>query len=256
MNVSEIALIAGISHLEVDNDTAFNTPTTGTPIPASKMSSETLAILQEASNKLKEADKGPTKGTKRKRTGSPSTERQSTSRDRYPPESKPLYLKSKNLHRKKLSVATNIHSIKAHLKEGKFPASCNFKCTPPVSVNESFKTKWAEIVNKCKRDLTLHLVEELNSKYTMIKADIQTTYAELENITNTTQFKELKDSLTGKYKAAAATSMQRRLQPESKPKFKPRGRQRQNRQNPPNRQRQANKQLQFLIKGLNKLVRN
>ena len=90
----------------------------------------------------------------------------------------------------------------------------------------------------------------------MIKADIQTTYAELENITNTTQFKELKDSLTDKYKAAATTSMQRRLQPESKPKFKPRGRQRQNRQNPPNRQRQANKQLQFLIKGLNKLVRN
>ena len=159
------------------------------------MSSETLAILQEASNKLKEADKGPSKGIKRKRTSSPSTERQSTSRDRYPPESKPLYLKSKNLHRKKLSVATNIHSIKAHLKEGKFPVSCNFKCTPPVSVNESFKTKWAEIVNKCKRDLTLHLVEELNSKYTVIKADIQTTYAELENITSKTQFKELKDSL-------------------------------------------------------------
>ena len=111
-------------------------------------------------------------------------------------------------------------------------------------------------VNKCKRDLTLYLVEELNSKYSVIKADIQTTYAELENITNKSQFKELKDSLTEKYKAAVATSMQRRLQPESKPRFKPRGRQRQNRQNPPSRQRQTNKQLQFLIKGLNKLVRN
>ena len=139
-----------------------------------------------------------------------------------------------------MSVATNIHSIKTHPKEGKFPVSCNFKCTPPVSVNESFKTKWAEIVNKCKRDLTLHLVEELNSKYTVIKADIQTTFAELENITSKSQFKELKDSLTDKYKAAAATSMQRKLQPESKPRFKPRGRQRQNRQNPPSRQRQTN----------------
>ena len=28
MNVSESALVAGISHLEVDNDTAFNAPTT------------------------------------------------------------------------------------------------------------------------------------------------------------------------------------------------------------------------------------
>ena len=155
MNVSQSALVASISHLEVDNDTAFNTPTTGTPIPASKMSSETLAILQ-ASNKLKEADKGPSKGTKRKRTCSPSTERQSTSRDRYPPESKSLYLKSKNLHGNKLSVATNIHSSKAHLKESKYLVSCNFKCTPPVSVNESFKTKYVEIMNKCKKDVTLH----------------------------------------------------------------------------------------------------
>ena len=106
-----------------------------------------------------------------------------------------------------------------------------------------------------KRDLTLHLVEELNSKYTVIKPDIQTTFAELENI-NKSQFKELQDSLSDKYKAAAATSMQRKLQPESKPRFKPRGRQRQNRQNPPSCQRQTNKQLQFLIKGLNKLVRN
>ena len=64
MNVSECALVAGISHLEVNNDTAFNTPTNGTLNPASKMSSETLVILQEASNKLKEADKGPPKAPK------------------------------------------------------------------------------------------------------------------------------------------------------------------------------------------------
>ena len=43
-------------------------------------------ILQAASNKLKKVDKGPTKGIKRKRTRFPSSKRQSTSRDRYPPE--------------------------------------------------------------------------------------------------------------------------------------------------------------------------
>ena len=67
--------------------------------------------------------------------------------------------------------------------------------------------------------LTLHLVEELTSKYTVIKADIQTTFADLEKITSKGQFKQLKDSLTDKYKAAAGTSMQRNLQPESKPRF-------------------------------------
>ena len=196
MNASKSALVSGISHLEVDPTTAFNTPTTGTPIPMSKMSSETLAVLDEAASKLKNLENQPAKGVKRKKSGSLSGDRQSSSRDRYPPESKPLYLKNKNLHSKKLSVATNIHSIKSHLKEGKFPVSCNFKCTPPVSVNEAFKTKWAEIVNKCKRDLTLHLVDELNSKYNTIKTEIQATYAELESITNKDQFKELKDSLT------------------------------------------------------------
>ena len=48
MNASESALVSGISHLEVDPNAAFNTPTTGTPIPMSKMSSETLAVLDEA----------------------------------------------------------------------------------------------------------------------------------------------------------------------------------------------------------------
>ena len=49
MNVSESALAASINHLKVENDTAFNIPTTDTPIPAAKLSSETLAILQEGS---------------------------------------------------------------------------------------------------------------------------------------------------------------------------------------------------------------
>ena len=53
MTASESALVSSIRHLEVDPNTAFNTPTTGTPIPMSKMSSETLAVLDEAASKLK-----------------------------------------------------------------------------------------------------------------------------------------------------------------------------------------------------------
>ena len=110
----------------------------------------------------------------------------------------------------------------------------NFKCTPQVSVIEAFKTKWADIVNKCKRDLTLHLVDELNSKYNTIKTEIQATYAELESITNRDQFKELKDSLTDK--GAASTRLQKKMQPESRPKFKPKGKPQKGRQFNQNRQ--------------------
>ena len=56
--------VAILSRLEVDNDTAFNIPTTGTPTPASKMSSETLATLQEASNKLWKLKRDPPRAPK------------------------------------------------------------------------------------------------------------------------------------------------------------------------------------------------
>ena len=62
MNASESALVSGISHLEVDPNIDFNTPTTGTPIPMSKMSSETLAVLDEAASKLKNLENQPAKG--------------------------------------------------------------------------------------------------------------------------------------------------------------------------------------------------
>ena len=88
----ESALVSDISHLEVDPNTAFNTPTTGTPIPMSKMSSETLALLDEAAFKLKNFENQSAKVVKRKRSSSLSGDRQSSSRDRYPPESKPLVL--------------------------------------------------------------------------------------------------------------------------------------------------------------------
>ena len=107
---------------------------------------------------------------------------------------------AKTLYRRKLSLATNIYSIKNCLKTGNFPA---VRSTPPVSTDESFKQKWMEQISKCKRELTLICVEEMNRKYSNIKLEIQSTLAKIETHLNQEQFKEIQDSLTTKFKSAA-----------------------------------------------------
>ena len=52
MSVSDTALSAELNHLQVKSASAFNTPMSGTPIPTTTMSSETVQLLNEAANRL------------------------------------------------------------------------------------------------------------------------------------------------------------------------------------------------------------
>ena len=101
MSASDTALSANIQNLEVQDSSAFNTPTSGTPIPTTSVSSETTSLLQDVANKLKDPVSIRGKGMKRKRVMSPATS--PDSRGQYPPAAKPLYLRAKNLYRKKES---------------------------------------------------------------------------------------------------------------------------------------------------------
>ena len=161
----------------------------GTPIPTTRLSSEITALLEKVATKLKEPVSKKGEGIKCKRLQSPVTS--PFIGENYPAVTKPLYLKAKTLCRRKLNLATNIHSIQNSLKTGSFPIQCNFRSTPPVSTDESFKEKWIGCTAKCKRELTLLWVEEMNSKYSNVNLDIQSTLAEIEKHFNNEQFKEI-----------------------------------------------------------------
>ena len=174
----------------------------------------------------------------------------------YPAATKPFYLKAKTLFRWKLTLATNIHSIKNSLMSGSFPVQCNFRSSPPISSDEDFKKKWMEIISKIKRELTLLWVDELNRKYSNTKVEIQSTLADMETYLDQDQFKEISDSLTDKFKSAAPSSLQKKLKTGPQ-KQVPRSRQdkkNNNQRRPPNRNQ--DRQLKMLLNGLNKLIQS
>ena len=57
MSASETALSANMNNLEVKSTSAFNTPISGTPIPTTTLSSETLALLTEEATKALHTEK-------------------------------------------------------------------------------------------------------------------------------------------------------------------------------------------------------
>ena len=128
---------ADLNNLQMKSASAFNTPMSGTPIPTTTLSSETVELLNEAVNRLKDPATSKGKGVKRKRNLSPAAS--PDNRGNYPPATKPLYLKAKTLFRRKLTLATNIHSIKNSLMSGSFPVQCNFRSSPPISSDEDLK---------------------------------------------------------------------------------------------------------------------
>ena len=180
MSESETALSPALNDMGVNSASAFNTPASGTPIPAHTLSSETVSLLDSVAEKLLKEKKSANRPNKRKRSGSLSSDRESTSRERYPAAAKSHYFKAKNLYRKKLGTATSLHHIIQQLKEGHFTSICNFRCSLPQS-EDQFRTKWTKVVSSCKRDLTLLWVDQLNSKYTAVKTSLQAEMAELQS---------------------------------------------------------------------------
>ena len=257
MSASETGLSSALKDLDVQSGSAFNTPASGTPIPAHTLSSETVNLLDEVASRLNKERMTASRSAKRKRTSSPSTDRESSSRDRYPPAAKSHYFKAKNMYRKKLGVATSLHHVKNQLKEGNFTSICNFRCSPPQSENQDFKTKWTKIVRSCKRELTLLWVEQLNHKYSVVKTSLQAELAELQKILSTEQFSEIKNSLDSKYKDAAKTKVTKKLlskenNPPQNKRRRAQPRRKQQRSGPNRRLTEYNE----LLTGLAKLIKS
>ena len=179
------------------------TPAIGIPVPKSTLSDDTLQLLEQVSSSLDQHRDNNNQPTKRTRNESPEGDR----RGSYPKESKALYLKTESLHRKKLTLATNIHQIKKNLQNQKFPAQVNFNCNTPVNRSNVFKGKWATIAKDAKTKLIHLILDDLNLKYQDVKLEIQSNLSELQKILTNTQFNKINTFLNDRYKPAVNTAL-------------------------------------------------
>ena len=184
-SASQQTLKTAKSMMELDSTNS--TPLVGTPIPHNALSDETLKLLDQASSALNKLDiNNKNSAPKRKRTDNTGDIRTS-----YPEANKSLYLRVKNLHKKKVSIAANMHAIKINLKNNKFPAAADFRDRPPNNRSESFRAKWKSTTNACKAELSLLVLEDLTEKYQQTKSEIQGLMIELQQHLSSTQFHEI-----------------------------------------------------------------
>ena len=120
----------------------------------------------------------------------------------YRQATKSVYLKIKTLHRKKLSLATNMHHIKKLLFENKFPLQGDFNSKIPMSKDQTFRNNWTAITNKCKHDLTNLFLQDLNNKYQTTETEIDANIAQLQEKATNSQYVEIKGFLQTNYKQA------------------------------------------------------
>ena len=169
-----------------------------------KLSTETLDLISNV-----EKDLTPERPTKRART---DDQQPGTSTDpglKYPPETKPLYLRSKNLHKRKLAVATKLSAFKKYYGS-KDPAYTSFKCPPPnLMRNPENKARWNDIVNTTKKSLLSILIEDMEEQYQATKTEISALELQLRQHLSTKDWEEMSATLDRKYKSAVASQVQK-----------------------------------------------
>ena len=225
ITVSQTDFLDAMSRINVTSE-----PPSGcdTPVPMAKISDETLNTLNAVSSRLEASTSRATNPRKRKRANDPpnqeepsNKDRYTDARDEYPAESKPIYLKLKGLHKKKLSLASNIKVMEGKLAKNQFPTSVDFRFNINSTRNPVLKDVWARAIRKCKTDLTLALIDDLQKTYNRTKAAIAKELSELETLLSPGQFKEIKDSLSTKFKQMAPLLMERKQNQFRGPKGQP-----------------------------------
>ena len=77
-----------------------------------------------------------------------------------PQQAKTIYLRLKGLHRKKLSLASNIKIMEGKLSKNCYPTSLDFKFKENTTRNPILKDHWTRSIRKCKTDMTLALLDD------------------------------------------------------------------------------------------------
>ena len=186
-----------------------------TPMPDTRISEETLKTLNAVKEQLEQPMSSRNKPPKRKRVLSPNQSGPSTKkdyidlRDNYPAATKPIYLRLKNLHRKKLSLASTIKVMEGRLAKNQYPTIVDFKFNINSTRSPKLKDDWSRIIRRCKFELTTTLIDDLQAAYSRTKASIAKDLTELDTLLTKEQFKEIKDSLLDKFQQMAPMQMER-----------------------------------------------
>ena len=69
---------------------------------------------------------------------------------------------------------------------------------------------WTLAIRKCKTDITLALIDDLQKAYNKTKANIAKDMTELEILLTPEQLREIKESLTSRFKQMAPLFMERK----------------------------------------------
>ena len=207
---------------------------------------------------------------KRKRSEEEAMEGTSTdtsNRDRYPVESKPIYLQLKNLVKKKVTMAASIKTLESNMGKNIFPGSVDFKFITNSTRDPALKARWTSIILNCKKDLTKAMIDDLYKKYNQVKDTINTKLAELEGHLEPDQYREIKASLNTRAKGMtpvflkkkeaqfAPPNPRRKNQGGNKPGPRPKGQKPQNGPRPQfRRDNQKQNNLKVLFNSLQKLL--
>ena len=157
---------------------------------------------------------GPNKGTKRQRVD--NTEEPGPSkvdaRERYPIETKKVYLTSKTTHRRKLQLAITLKTMGDELNKGTIPGACRLRSVIPMKITNKpgFKARWEGIVKQAETQLGHLLLERTTEQYNETKSQITGLQSELQDALEPDQFEEITSSLIAQYKRAAGSRGQKR----------------------------------------------
>ena len=187
-----------------------------TPMPDNRISEETLRTLNAVKEQLEQPGTSKSKPLKRKRinspnrSDSPNRKEYRDSRDNYPSATKPIYLRLKNLHRKKLSLASTIKVMEGRLAKNQYPSSVDFKFNINSTRSPKLKDTWTKTIRRCKFELTTSLIDDLQATYSRTKAAIAKDLSELESYLTKEQFQEIKNSLLDKFQQLAPIQMDKK----------------------------------------------
>ena len=156
-SVSCSTLLTAFSKVDLQSDN-LEARGSDTPFPSERLSDETINVLVQASNILTTNPPKPQrkKGQKRARNDQqPGTSTEPVSeRSDYPPESKPIYLRLKTNHRKKIALASQISKMHSELLNNTFPPTVEFRFNVNKNRSDNVESAWSNIITECKQKLT------------------------------------------------------------------------------------------------------
>jgi hypothetical protein len=150
----------------------------------------------------------PQRGRKRPRTEPQAPTAQASLSDegdvrvRYPIETKKPYLTCKTLHKKKLTLACTISRVENDLNSGRSPMEMRLQHRIPgrIAHHTGLKTQWDQVLDEGSKKLAHLFLDKLAEDYTQTKRRIEEKFGAMKDALEPSQFEEIKDSLTTKYK--------------------------------------------------------